>query len=304
MVDNVRKGVLLMNVFSGSRRIAIVAGAVWVFSWVVAAALNETKVRVRYDYIVGSNFANFAGFDLYSCPQKTDKRSLEIKTDSGHPVAVTLCIYGSKINLPEGFVLEPFDADAYLSNKQSSSGNGLAPNSIEVSFSDGTSHVYANLREQLTSDKIIQQSKKDFPNKEVAKVIGQGIDWVDYEALAKSFGGVTNLEQKKKIALANASARLHEKNNSGIKEPQSNPFDIFDERTISAAFKIRDEDQGPLNEKWWESWRSTYARGSVAMLSGLVALLVFSIATGWIVRGFLGIPKGMDSKQKIKADDL
>jgi hypothetical protein len=40
------------------------------------------------------------------------------------------------------------------------------------------------------------------------------------------------------------------------------------------------------------------------MLSGLVALLVFSIATGWIVRGFLGIPKGMDSKQKIKADDL
>jgi hypothetical protein len=285
-----------MNIFSGSRRIATVAGALWVIGWLIAAVSHETKVYARYDFVVGSNFANFAGFDLYSCPQKTNSRSLEIKTESGQPVQVTLCISGSSINVPEGFILEPFDPDVYLAKKQIESENGLTPNTIKVFFADGTSHTYANSNDEITADKLLQRAKKDFPNKEVAKIIGKGVHWIDYEALAKIFGGEVVVEEKKKIALANALARLQEKANTGSNEPQGNPFDIFDERKVHSAFKIRKEDEARLNAKWWETWRSAYGQGLAAMLGGLIALWIFTLAMGWIVRGFLGIPRGMDSK--------
>jgi hypothetical protein len=51
-----------------------------------------------------------------------------------------------------------------------------------------------------------------------------------------------------------------------------------------------------LNQKWWESWRSAYGQGLAVMLGGLIALWIFSLAMGWIVRGFLGIPLQRDTR--------
>ena len=75
-----------------------------------------------------------------------------------------------------------------------------------------------------------------------------------------------------------------------------NPFDIFDESKILAAFKTRKEEQVRLDEKWWESWRTAYGLGLAIVIGGLATLWIFSMAMGWIVRGFLGVPRGMDSK--------
>ena len=184
-----------------------------------------------------------------------------------------------------------------MAEKDVGPGSGLDPNSIKIFFTDGTSHVYAKVSGEVTSEKVLQRISKDFPSKEVAKIIGTGVHWVDYEALAKIFGGEVSVDEKQKIALANALARLSPKNKADEKLPLDNPFDIFDESKIHAAFKIRKEEQARLNDKWWESWRSAYGRGLASMLGGLVALWVFSLAMGWIVRGFLGIPLKKDLKQ-------
>jgi len=48
----------------------------------------------------------FSGFDVYSCPDNADQRPLEIKTESNHPIDLTLCISRSGASLPEGFVLD------------------------------------------------------------------------------------------------------------------------------------------------------------------------------------------------------
>ncbi len=37
---------------------------------------------------------------------------------------------------------------------------------------------------------------------------------------------------------------------------------------------------------------------SIALLGGLASIGVFTVATGWIVRGFMGIPRGSDHKSK------
>jgi hypothetical protein len=281
-----------MNIFSGSRRIATVAAALWVTGWFIAAALHETKVHARYDFVVGSSFANFAGFDLYSCPQKTDQRSLEIKTESGHPVRVTLCIDGSSDNTPQGLATESFDPDKYLARKNLETEAELEPNTIKVFFTNGTSHIYKNIHEVINYSKVLERTKKDFPNKEVSKIVGNGLYWVNYEALAKIFGGVPDTDGKQKKTLT----QLQQKSNEENKVPQTNPFDFFDESKIHTAFKIREGEQVRLNDKWWESWRSTYGQGLAVMLGGLLALWIFSMSMGWIVRGFLGIPRGMDSR--------
>ena len=115
-------------------------------------------------------------------------------------------------------------------------------------------------------------------------------------AIREKFGvsGVQELEK----APFNPDAYLAKKEGPGTKYQTStgNPFDIFDESKILAAFKTRKEDQVRLDEKWWESWRSAYGQGLAAMFGGLIALWIFSQAMGWIIRGFLGIPFGTDSK--------
>ncbi len=280
-----------MNIFSGSRRVAVVVAILWAIGWLIAAVVHETKVYARYDFVVGNNYANFAGFDLYSCPQNTDLRSLDIKTETGRPIQVTLCIVGSHINVPKGFVLEPFDPDVYLAKKQTEQvewDDNVSPNTIKVFFADGTSHIYQNVREKTTTDKVMQRVKKDFPQKVPAKIAGQGADWVDLEALAKRFGGV--------IVTPKTNETEKEGPWTKYQSNKGNPFDIFDESKLDAAFKIRKEDQIRLNEKWWESWRSAYGQGLAIMIGGFAALWIFSLAMGWIIRGFLGIPHGMDSR--------
>jgi len=255
--------VIEMNIFSGSRRVAAVAGALWVIGWLIAAAAHETKVYARYDFIVGSDFANFAGFNLYSCPQKTDQRSLNFKTESGHPIEITLCIIGSSINVPQGFILD--DPTILLKDPSYIS----APLEIKQKLFD--THV-ASSSNYLSANLATKN------------------------AIREKFGvsGVQELEK----APFNPDAYLAKKEGPGTKYQTStgNPFDIFDESKILAAFKTRKEDQVRLDEKWWESWRSAYGQGLAAMFGGLIALWIFSQAMGWIIRGFLGIPFGTDSK--------
>jgi len=39
-----------------------------------------------------------------------------------------------------------------------------------------------------------------------------------------------------------------------------------------------------------------FSRFIVNLISGPLAILAFTVATGWIVRGFMGIPRGQDQR--------
>ncbi len=256
-----------MNIFSGSRRIATVTAALWVTGWLIAAAVWETKVYARFDFVVGSNLANFAGFDLHSCPEKADRRLLEIKTKSSRPIQITLCIFASGFNVPDGFVL--VDPTTLLENPF---------------------YKYADLdtKRKLFNVHVAQQPSYTSANEATKKAIRDRFSVP--ENLTDEKGNVKGSFDLKTAKPFDPDKYILDKSQ------EKNPFDIFDERTIRTAFKIRDEDEGQLNEKWWESWRSAYGQGLAAILGGLFALWIFSLAMGWIVRGFLGIPRGMDYK--------
>jgi|SRR5690606_35904493 len=68
------------------------------------------------------------------------------------------------------------------------------------------------------------------------------------------------------------------------------------ERELERRFEISDSDEKQLKKdisrQYWENWKSGigYLGIGLAIFAGVVW------AIGWIVRGFMGIPQGLDSK--------
>jgi hypothetical protein len=97
-----------------------------------------------------------------------------------------------------------------------------------------------------------------------------------------------------------------------------NPFDKFDKlaeryggvtlydesspqasnyiKSVINDFEIPPKDQADAESRWWKIVASDIGSGFLWMFLGLCVLLVFTLATGWIVRGFMGIPQGLDKK--------
>ena len=255
-----------MNIFSGSRRTATVAGALWVIGWLIAATAHETKVHARYDFVVGDKFANFAGFDAYSCPDNADQRPLEIKTESNHAINLTLCISRSGISPPEGFVLDD-----------------------PASLVQNPFYKYANLetKRKLFNTYVAQHPSYISANAETKKAIHSrfGVS----ESDDNPFDPDAYLATKRAEADLNARPPLAElETKAAVKTA---PL-----ATNEIGFKISKQEEVRLNEEWWKSWRSAYGQGLAIMIGGLVTLWIFSLAMGWIIRGFLGIPRRMDSR--------
>ena len=97
-----------------------------------------------------------------------------------------------------------------------------------------------------------------------------------------------------------------------------NPFDKFDKlvekyegetlydasslqavnyiKSAVASFEIPPKDQAETDTRWWKTVVSDIGSGLLWMLLGLCVLWVFTCATGWIMRGFIGITQGQDKK--------
>lgn len=239
-----------MNVFSGSRRIAIVAGTLWVIACLVEVITHQTRVYARYDFFEGNKFANFIGFDLDSCPGEADERYLDFHTESGHPIGITFCIYSSSISIPEGYVL---DDPTFLLKDSNYLNSDLAA------------------KRKLFNTHVAQSTDYLSANQATKKAIRErfGVDEIQVE--------------KKKLAEAPF-------------DPDVYLAELGPERGLDDSLKISKEEDRRLKDKWWESWRSAYSEKFGKMLGGLIALWSFSVAMGWIVRGFLGISRGMDSR--------
>ncbi len=65
---------------------------------------------------------------------------------------------------------------------------------------------------------------------------------------------------------------------------------------VSDSFSIPISDEAALDAQYWKVLLKDLAVGSMVALASLVSFWGFTWAVGWIVRGFLGIPRGMDQK--------
>ena len=66
---------------------------------------------------------------------------------------------------------------------------------------------------------------------------------------------------------------------------------VADSLLVSAA------DEAWADDQYWPARWKQFGIGAVWLLGGLAALWLFTFTTGWIVRGFAGIPMGKDHRE-------
>ena len=70
------------------------------------------------------------------------------------------------------------------------------------------------------------------------------------------------------------------------------------EKRLTASFSLTPEQDARLEREFESRRREKWVSGLGYLAAALVALAVFVWATGWVVRGFLGIASGRDSRDE------
>ena len=81
-----------------------------------------------------------------------------------------------------------------------------------------------------------------------------------------------------------------------MKEAYSSEVMEYTKR-VKGTFALPQSDEKWIDEQWWPQFMKEIGWGALVAVSGLVILLAFTWTTGWIVRGFMGIPRGQDHKE-------
>jgi hypothetical protein len=68
------------------------------------------------------------------------------------------------------------------------------------------------------------------------------------------------------------------------------------QRTLEGRFKLSLHDEDVLTNELSQSYRENWTSGLGYLIAGLTVFACVVGAIGWIVRGFLGIPLGMDKR--------
>jgi hypothetical protein len=67
-------------------------------------------------------------------------------------------------------------------------------------------------------------------------------------------------------------------------------------RDTAEAFAIPDADHKAIDDQFWPAQVKALMEGALYAMTGLIVLAVFTWTIGWVVRGFLGIPRGHDHR--------
>ena len=157
----------------------------------------------------------------------------------------------------------------------------------------------------------------------VKQIASDGRALVFYEKVPLEGAKEFTIEQKR--ALAAAKTRLNQKNQSSIEsntqydfstfstpelkalqldakykylgnEPHNDKVTEYKKRTLE-TFVIPVEDQDWIETQWkTERWKDI-REATLGLIGGLAFFWSFTWIVGWIVRGFMGIPRGKDHRE-------
>lgn len=69
-------------------------------------------------------------------------------------------------------------------------------------------------------------------------------------------------------------------------------------RSVASSFKLSKSDEEWIDAQGWSVRLKEFGWGALWVIGGLVFIWGFSLAVGWIVRGFRGIPQGQDRREE------
>lgn len=250
-----------INIFSGARRIAVVAGAIWVVGCLVVAYLDRPQRAVAFSSAgPGEPLVVSEG-----CERGDAVKSGQVRTVEGRGVEVRLCFVGYQTQ---------------------SSGQYLVPYGVEttdVEMPDGS--VISGVPSNLTRGEF------------AAKLKANGIAApVLTPKESKQLAGPARGERSRSLLTGVSRARVP----PAFEYWQSGPPDSDEVAGYMEAF-VRDliltkEQTATVATRHRDALLGHLQYAGLLLVAGLASGWLFVAAVGWVVRGFLGIPRGADSR--------
>lgn len=266
---------MAINVFEGARRITKLLAALWVGGWVIAAFSISPSVDVTYK--VATPGAAPIRITEECPPDSTTDHVYDKVTRRGTKTVVTLCFPKVTANMkPQANPFDQFDA---VDAKK------------DANPFDQFDNAQQAPQDEMKAGKI-QETGKPKPRFSVAEALEE------IKAEEMKAGKVTESLVTFKIKAPDGSI-LTVKAPDGATEEQAIEFAASTwkpQLPLKDAFVLPQSDEKWIDGQWWTLFMKEIGLGALGAVSGLLFLLAFTLTVGWIVRGFMGIPRGRDHR--------
>lgn len=259
-----------MNIFEGFRRMAKITAGCWVIGFGIAALNVSPVVRVTYTIAGPTRPPTLAT----ECPDGSKASLVERSTKKQAQVAVTACFLLAN---PTSLLRNPNYVNADAATKQAIFDKQVAQ---DPDFTNANPATQNAIRHRFGVSSATQQNANPGQNP---------FDQFDPDAY-----------------LAKKSPFDPDAYLAGTSAPKGQTFDLatalpifISDAEIEAQardFRIPEGDYPQIDRQLLPALGVALLPGLSWMLVGLAALWTFSAGVGWIVRGFMGIPRGHDTK--------
>lgn len=261
-----------INIFEGMRRIALVVGGLWVIGCVAYGVFSESYVSMTYAIAWPGERPSKAE----SCGAEDATKYVTAKTSKGSSVGVTLCFTAQEAT--DGRRLVPY------AEKQ-------------TTIEDLAAWIVTNKAKQGTAE--FDAVAKAYQDAKVSAMPMPGIapvtkPWALYAALREA-DAKGDVERAKALAAQIQTLPpelLHRyQMNRGYSSEVGKYVDGAAER-----FKLPDDDMKDVEQRIWGGRVKQWKQALTAMFGGLAVGWLVVTGIGWIARGFMGIPRGLDAR--------
>ncbi|MFZ2387549.1 MAG: hypothetical protein WAW69_07075 [Polaromonas sp.] len=246
-----------LNIFEGARRIALGLGVIWLTGWLAFAVLSKPYASMTY----AVEWPGQPATKVESCAKEDATEYVAVKTAKGGSVRVTLCLTAHEAT--DGRLLVPFSVEPFESK---------IPPIAKLKPVEGN---------PWDNDTIVTSEKQ--------------------KALASDLPPTSALQSMSDADLIAA----YQKANASSNLPSS-PAYIMNEKyssevikyglSIAARFSLSQDGMKVAEQTIWDARLKQWKEALQIALGGIAALWAAVAGIGWIVRGFMGIPRGKDTR--------
>jgi len=268
-----------LNIFKSARLLAKLLGAAWAISWLGYAVYGDPGASMRYSI----GWPDEPAVKVESCGREDATKEVAVKIGGGHSIGVTLCFKAHITNNVRWLV--PY------------SGGTLATAQEVVAWTNdnrdklGTAQFEQALRKYL-EPRIVSQGA-DSPTTK----LGIEIIAVKWEPLYAAYLGAQQQGDKplsKKFTEELAAL-------TGIRfssiEQHSVEFDRYAD-AVGEWFALPPGDIEAAQRQYWGARQELWKDAALFLFGGLLAGWALAACIGLIARGFMGVPRGQDSRRR------
>jgi hypothetical protein len=267
------------NIFRGGRLLAKLLGAVWVVSWLGYAVYGEPGASMSY--VIG--WPDEPPLKVEGCGREDATKDVVVKIGSGQSIGVTLCFKSQITN--DGRWLVPY------------SGGTLATAQEVIGWTAANSEKLGSAEFEQLVRKYLEARMMSRGFESSTTRLGIEIIAMKWEPLYAAYleaqkQGNAPLAKK----FADELAAL-----TGIRFSSNEHHSIEFARYVDAVgewFTLPPGDVEDAKRQFWSARQELWKDAALFLFGGLLAGWALVACIGLIARGFMGVPRGQDSRRR------